>query len=204
MKNNNLEKYEFPVDLKFYFGEEYPFDIEIDELPFSRIYYCLNKIAELEKLDDFTRKNISSKIETVCRRLLMMLMEKKNVIETELNARLDVNQYLNPLTGVYEIEVLYHIEAMILFARSILDIFTYVAAVFLINLRLDSFTKFCKKILKSNDSSLEILRNEIQTHLKEKFNWINVLSSLSGRSLRDKIAHQTLIRLEYQEIRENQ
>ncbi|MFW9875798.1 MAG: hypothetical protein ACFFG0_22060 [Candidatus Thorarchaeota archaeon] len=129
-------------------------------------------------------------------------MAKKRAIETEIKARLDVSQYLDPLIGIYEIEVLYHIEALVLYARSILDIFTYVAAFFLINLRLDCFTKFCKKILNSSDSSLEKLKNEIQSYLKHNFNWIYILSSISGRSLRDKIAHQTLIRLEYKEIKE--
>jgi hypothetical protein len=39
--------------------------------------------------------------------------------------------------------------------------------------------------------------------LDEKSNWIYVLSSLNGRSLRDQIAHQTIIKLDYQEISKN-
>ena len=127
-------------------------------------------------------------------------MAKKSVIETELNARLDVSQYLYPLIGVYEIEVLYHIEAMVLFARSILDLFTYVSAFFLINLRLDSFTKFFKKIIKSTDNDLKLLRVKFNSYLDDKSSWIYFLSSLNGRSLRDQIAHQTIIKLNYQEI----
>lgn len=202
IKNNEKMKYEFPIDLQFYFGENYPFDIETERLPFSRIYYHLNKIAKKEKLDDFTKSIIISKIENASKRLLMMLMARKNAIETELNARLEVNQYLDPLIGLYEIEVLYHIEAMVLFARSILDFFTYVSAFFLINLRLDSFTKFFKKIMESTNKNLELLKSKCKSYLDGKGNWIYVLSSLNGRSLRDQIAHQTIIKLDYHEISE--
>ncbi len=129
-------------------------------------------------------------------------MAKKNTLESELNARLEVTPYLDPLWGIYEIEVLYHIETMVLFARSILDFFTYVLAYFLIDLRLDSFTKFCKIILNSNNNQIVLLKKKINSYLNKNSNWINILSSLNGRSLRDKIAHQTIIKLEYHYISE--
>ncbi len=202
MKNNKTNKYNFPVDIHCYFGEVPPFDFEIEKLPFSKIYFYFNKITKKDNLDDSIKRNISSKIENASRRLLMMLMAKKKAIGFELRARLEVSQYLDPLFSLYEIEVLYHIEAMILFARSILDIFTYVSAHFLINSRLDSFTKFCKIILKSKDNNLKLFKFKIKSYLDDQYNWIHILSSINGRSLRDKIVHQTFIKLEYHEIHE--
>lgn len=195
-------KFDFPIDLNFYFGKNDPFDFEIERLPFSKINFYLNKIAEKENIDDSTRENLYSKIENASRKLLMMFMAKKNTLESEFSARMEVSQYLDPLFGLYEVDVLYHIEAMILFARSILDIFAYVSAYFLINLKVDSFTKFCKKVMDSHDINLESLKANIELKIYDKNNWIHFLSSISGRSLRDKIAHQTKIKLEYHEISE--
>lgn len=97
--------------------------LKYEELPFSRIYYYKNNIFKKESLKESTKSIISSKIETASKRVLMMLMAKKNPREYESYARFNISQYLDPLFGIHEIEVLYHIEAMILFARSILDIY---------------------------------------------------------------------------------
>jgi len=195
-------KFDYPIDLNFYFGENDAFDFEMERLPFSKIYFYLSKIAEKENIDASTRGNLYLKVENASRRLLMMLIAKKNTLDSEFSARVEVGQYFDPLIGLYEIDVLYHIEAMILFARSILDIFAYVSAYFLINLKVDSFTKFCKKVMDSHDINLGPLKAKIELKIYDKNNWIHILSSISGRSLRDKIAHQTIIKLEYQEISE--
>ncbi|KKN09838.1 hypothetical protein LCGC14_1042610 [marine sediment metagenome] len=202
MNDNKKKKFDFPIDLNFYFGDEFPFDFEMEGLPFSRIYYYLNKIAEIKNMDVSTKGNIYLKIENASRRLLMMLIAKKKAKDSEFPARLNIGQIFDPLIGLYEIEALYHIEAMILFARTILDIFTYVSAYFLINLRIDSFTKFCKKVISSHDINLEPLKTKIEFIIYDKNSWIHVLSSISKRSLRDKIAHQTVIKLEYKETSE--
>ena len=199
MNNNKKKKFDFPIDLNYYFGEDYPFDFEIERLPFSRINYYLNEIADKENMDVFTKGNLYSKIENASRRLLMMLIAKKRAKDSEFSARLDIGQIWAPLIGLYEIEALYHIEAMILFARSILDIFSYVSAYFLFNLRIDSFTKFCKKVIDSHNINLEPLKTKIESIIYDNNNWIHALSSISKRSLRDKIAHQTIVKLKYKE-----
>lgn len=72
----------------------------------------------------------------------------------------------------------------------------------LINLRIDSCTKFCKKVIDSHNINLEPQKTKIELNIYDKNNWIHALSSISKRSLRDKIAHQTVIKLEYKETSE--
>jgi len=39
MNNKEKKKFDFPIDLNYYFEEDFPFDFEIERLPFSKINY---------------------------------------------------------------------------------------------------------------------------------------------------------------------
>lgn len=101
-----------------------------------------------------------------------------------------------------EIELLYHLEAMILFGRSALDIVAYVFSTFLLGKRTDSFNKLCQSLMKASNSSLLELKEAIKSKESVEASWLNILrGGEKGRSVRDKIAHQTIANIEYREVK---
>jgi len=118
------------------------------------------------------------------------------------------NQEFPALIWEEEIELLYHLEAMILFARSALDLGAYVFSSFLPSSisqpSVDSFNEFSKRILKTVDDSISELRDALRELEDDDESWYRLLCGTSkGRSLRDKIAHQTIVHIDYRPIRPN-
>ena len=107
------------------------------------------------------------------------------------------------LFGEDAIKVHYHLEAMILFARSALDI-----ASFLVGWSLpDPFPR--KRYDSFNDLIKNVLKEECRLSISDYFekvrcddlSWLSALAGITrGRSLRDKIAHQTEFPIDYREL----
>ncbi len=181
---------------------ESPFEINKETLPFFQMEKSLMDISKSFKLENINSIIIIDKIENSRRKILMFYKAIINTLNEEEIARIEVGNQWDPLIGIYENNVLYNLEAMILFARSFLDISTYIFSTLLINKRVDSFRKFCLKILNSDDSALSSLKIMILNELNSGESWITTLASIETRSLRDKIAHQTVIKLRYYPINE--
>ena len=97
----------------------------------------------------------------------------------------------------------YHLEAFVLLARSALDIsstlFGWILPDPFPRNRFDSFNKLVKRILNIEDR-LNIAKFFDNLRDDQK-SWLSILASQEkGRSLRDKIAHQTEFPLEYIEL----
>jgi len=172
--------------------------------PFQRLASDFN--AKIDKgtlaLDELYRNIMINKIENTCRKILMMSKAGKRAIDCEREIMIGQDREFPALMWDDEIELLYHIEAMILFGRSALDVAAFVFSVFLIERRTDSFHKLCKLLKKASDPNLLNLQKRIITAESVKTSWLNILRSHEkGRSVRDKIAHQTTIRIEYERIR---
>ena len=150
-------------------------------------------------------KLLSTKIANYCRKLYMMHLAGEKTLLWEQEFISTQNREMPVLIWEDEIEMLYHLEAMILFGRSALDIGAYVFTRLLLppigQKRIDSFNDFSKNILKSNDEYSE-LKVALQALENNEESWYRLLCGITkGRSLRDKIAHQTVIHIDYRETR---
>lgn len=170
--------------------------------PFEKLASCFNELIDEFSFEKTHVDILASKIENACRKILMMSKASKKAIDCE--AEIMVGQYRGTPVLMWddEIELLYHLEAMILFGRSALDISAYVFSSFLLRKRTDSFNKFCKSLKKASDSNLSDLKEEIESKESVETSWLNILrSSEKGRSVRDKVAHQTIAKIEYRKVR---
>lgn len=155
-------------------------------------------------LDELHRNILISRIENTCRKILMMSKAGIKTIDCEEEIMLGQDREFPALMWDDEIELLYHIEAMILFARSALDIAAYVFSAFLLKRRTDSLHEFCKLLMKTSDANLVDLQKAITSEGSVKTSWLNILRGREkGRSVRDKIAHQTAVRIEYERVKQD-
>jgi len=172
--------------------------------PFQKLASDFDELVckSASALDKVHRNVLINKIKNTCRKILMMSKAGANAIDCEEEIMLGQDREFPALIWDDEIELLYHIEAMILFGRSALDVAAYVFSTFLLKRRTDSFHEFCKLLMKASDSNLLGLQKAIASKESIKTSWLNVLrSGDKRRSVRDKIAHQTIVRIEYSRIK---
>ena len=107
------------------------------------------------------------------------------------------------LFGEDAIKVNYHLESLVLFARSSLDvastIFGYLLPDPFSKKRYDSFNKVVKEIIKHN-GNLEFAPQFVGWR-DDEVSWLSIISNThKGRSLRDKITHQMDFPIDYEEL----
>ena len=169
-----------------------------ERLPFENFATRYDDIIQHFQLDDDEIGLISAKIENTCRKILMMHHGGQQTLEHEYEFMSTQDRSMPALIWDSEIRILYHLEAMILFGRSALDIFTYVLTRLLFNSRMDSFNNFRKNLITDIEPKLLPLRDIILSNQSDETSWLNIVcSNGQSRSVRDKIAHQTIVRIEY-------
>jgi hypothetical protein len=199
LRGKTLDLIYGPVaDIKERYGRE----------PGREIMNFFVNLVEQNKMDKEKEELLYSKVENYSRKLCMMDFAGEQAIVAERDFISTQNRECPSLIWEDEIKILYHLESMILFGRSALDIASYFFSSFLIKpygkKRLDSFNKLSKYIEKSNDESLLKLKQLLKDLGQDDFSTYRLLcGSERGRSLRDTIAHQTIIRIEYLETKEN-
>jgi len=147
---------------------------------------------------------LAAKVENSCRKLYMMNIAGKKTIEQEFEFIATQSRECPALLWDNEVDILYHLESMVLFSRSALDIASYIFAFFLLEplgkARVDSLNKFTKAIMTDKNPHLVDMKAKLGRLMKAKTSWLRILcGSEKGRSFRDKIAHQTIARIEYRE-----
>lgn len=166
--------------------------------PFRRLFNNFDSLTK-NLFDDKDLSMIKKKILNSCRKLSMLHIAGTASIETEYNFIVTQNRDCPALIWDDEIKLLYHLEAMVLFARSALDLGAYVFSYFLLNKRYDSFNDFTKSLLKQ-DCFVE-LKDDLDSLSEIEYSWFRLLcGTAKGRALRDKIAHQTTIKIDYIEV----
>ena len=169
-----------------------------ERLPFENFATRYDDIIQHFQLDDDKISQISAKIENTCRKILMMHHGGQQALEYENEFMSTQNRSMPALIWDSEIRISYHLEAMILFGRSALDIFTYVLTELFLNSRTDSFNSFRKTLITDIEPKLLPLRDIILSKQSDETSWLNIVcSNEQSRSVRDKIAHQTIVRIEY-------
>lgn len=170
--------------------------------PFRKLESRFEELTGKFSVEETQIDILVSKTENACRKILMMSKAGGKTINCE--NEIMSGQYRGSPVLIWddEIELLYHLEAMILFGRSALDIAAYVFSTFLLGKRTDSFNKFCQSLMRTSNSNLLDLKEVIKSKESVETSWLNILrGSEKGRSVRDKIAHQTIVKIEYREIK---
>jgi hypothetical protein len=174
-------------------------DNRFDPLPGLRLAEALD-LSHLEAED---RKRIGAKIEQSVRKLLMMWTAGEKAIAAEREFYSATVQEAPALYGQDAIEIQYHCEALLFFARSAMDLAGYAFGRLLpppLSVkRVDSFNDLLKAIVKQGpDHPLTTL---IERWRVTEPGWLSLIAGLEkGRSLRDQLAHQKGFPLDYQDV----
>jgi hypothetical protein len=180
---------------------------EYGEVPGYIIFPHLSTIAEANSLPEWSLSIITAKVLQYCRRLHFMHIAGQKALrrESKFIARLD---HASPsLTWPEELEILYHLEGMVLYGRCALDAIAHVSNALLFRggdgmFIEDRFFEFSKRILKSRMDVLADLKESLTDSSGEQPSWFRLLCGTeSGRSLRDRLSYQRIARIEYLESR---
>ena len=179
---------------------ENPFDDAFDPLPGITIEPILHWCTAIPGADYLL---LESKLDYSCRKLCLMWYAGEKAIQGESDFYSRTIQDAPALFGEEAILLNYHLEAFVLLVRSALDIastlFGWILPAPFPRNRFDSFNKLVKRITNTED------RLDIATFFDnlrdDQKSWLSILAGQEkGRSLRDKIAHQTEFPLEYMEL----
>ena len=137
-------------------------------------------------------------------KLAMMYFAEYNIHDVKSAFESTQNMECPALYGVGKTQILFYVESMILFARNALDVAATVYSKLIFNKRTDSYNEFSKRVISSNDSSLTELKTYLENHSDNTLSAFRLLCGTEkGRALRDIIVHQSNIKLEYLEYKEN-
>jgi hypothetical protein len=175
------------------------FDYRFDPLPGIGLAVALD-LSELEP-EDWQRTG--RKIEQSVRKMLMMWVAGDKALKAEREFYATTIQDAPALLGRNAVEVQYHCEAMIFFARSALDLAAYAFAKLLppplAVKRTDSFNDLLKAIVASEKHPA--LVELVEGWRSAEPGWLSLVAEVEkGRSLRDQLAHQMGFPLDYQDI----
>ncbi len=187
------------IHLEFVYGfDDAPLRSIWPRLPFEEFSTFFDRIIQLLHLDKTQIDIMGAKVENACKKILMMWTAGQKTIDWESEFMSTQNRECPALIWEDEIEFLYHLEAMILFGRSVLDLSAYIFARFLLGSRMDSFNKFRKAVIKAPDAKVTPLKDILLAEQVNETSWLNILCGIQrGHSVRDKIAHQTIARIAY-------
>ena len=147
---------------------------------------------------------LRSRLSATCRKLIMMWIAGDRALEAESEFYSTTLQDSPGLFGEEEVSLHYHLEAMVHFARSALDIGSRVFGELLPapfrRKQYDSFNDLVKAITSSTDrlaiaATFEGFRDDPRS-------WLSFVADIQkGRSLRDKLVHQIGFPIKYVEFR---
>lgn len=176
------------------------FENKYDKLPAVELYDAIEGYFEVS--DEIFFK-IQTKLEQSSRKLCMMWHASREALKAENDFYDTTIKEAPALFGQDAINVHYHLESMVLFARSALDVasttFGWTLPDPFPKNQYDSFNKIIKKISQNPPEGL----GEFISNLRDdETSWLSLVAGTSrGRSLRDKLAHQTSFPIEYAELR---
>jgi hypothetical protein len=149
---------------------------------------------------------ITAKLEHCCRKICNMCYAGERSKDAEREFYSSTIQESPGLWGEDAIILSYHLEAFVYFARSSLDLAATIFALLLLDKKMDSFNDLTKKLAKLHKSGDPGRLDKaflfwVASERDNEKGWLRVLCGEErGRSLRDKIAHQTGFPIDYQEF----
>ena len=187
---------------------EFQYNYEQNNCKFESIGYFIIEFVDMlvEKGKfDLDQANLFYDKAIKANSLYLSILEKidenyNNIIEFE-NAQ---NMEFPCLCGEDERKIKRCLESIIITSRRILDIISPIFSQILFNKREDSFNKLIKNIKSKNDRKFSIVNEYIEIYSNSEISPYRLLCGVEkGRALRDKLIHQTDIRLDYDEYKEN-
>ena len=173
-------------------------DNKYDPLPGMRLMSLLETLGP-----DYEPRRLSTKVEQSCRKLAFMWTAGDWARAAESDFYASAVRESPALFGQEAVNVQYHLEALVLFARSALDIGSACFGELLpppfVSKRYDSFNDLLKAIVKTGNPSH--LASAIKSWRDDEHSWLSIVADIQrGRSLRDKLAHQIEFPLAYEEL----
>jgi hypothetical protein len=164
-----------------------------------------DKIEENFEISDETFYALRAKLEQSSRKICMMWHAAEEAIKAESEFYSKTIKDAPALFGEDAIKIHFYLEAMVLFARSAMDIASTAFGWTLPNpfprKRYDSFNKLVKEVVKVPSLRLSSFLQKLR---EEETSWLSIIAGTErGRSLRDKLAHQTEFPIEYIELTPN-
>ena len=156
------------------------------------------------KKDNENYHLLQAKLSASCRKMVMMWVAGDRAIKAEAEFY-SVTYHDSPaLFGKDAVDLNYHLESLVLFARSALDISSRLFGELLPEpfqkKRFDSFNDLVKAILANSQPSN--LAATFESLRDDPFSWLSFVANVQkGRSLRDQLAHQIGFPIEYIALR---
>jgi len=176
------------------------FGCRYSKLPGSEFWQFLQT-----RTDDENNDFLKAKLLDSCRKLSMMWFAGDKVLETESEFYASTLKESPALFGEDAVNLHYHLESIVLFARSALDIASGIFGELLPapfqRKRFDSFNDLVKAITKGEERLVVVRCFKLLRSLP--YSWLSLIASIDKRSLRDKIAHQMGFPIEYMELNPN-
>ncbi|MCI5158901.1 MAG: hypothetical protein D3906_10790 [Candidatus Electrothrix sp. AUS1_2] len=174
------------------------FSGKYETLPGLKLEQQINKIQHQNDTIELERKLHQS-----CHKLCLMWRAGINAIEAEADFYSRTTKDAPALFGEDAININYHLEGLVLFARSALDVASSIFGCLLpdpfTKKRYDSFNKLVKEII-NNSGELEFC-TKFENWRNDELSWLSIISNThKGRSLRDKITHQMDFPIDYIEL----
>lgn len=153
-------------------------------------------------LEPEVKRYCLGRLSVSCRKLCFMWEAGERARAQETDFMMGEERDSPCLFGENAVKVRYDLEALILFARSAMDIASGVFA----QTHPDPFPR--RQMDSLNDLAKVILREETRSPAADYFRlqsddshgWLSILSGTRGRSMRDKLAHQTEFPIQYEEL----
>lgn len=154
--------------------------------------------------DEKSYQYLCSKVIACHQKLNMMQYAKKNAIECKREFETTQNMCCPALFGVEKTQILFYAETTVLLARNSLDIAASFFSKMLFGSRMDSFNDLSKKIINETSEKFVTLQKYFETVSDNPSHAYRLLCGVTkGRALRDIIVHQSNMRIQYFEYREN-
>ncbi len=181
------EEYDFVVlaeTLARYVNKKYPENIsdEIDE-KYDHLY---DKALALQQ------------------KLAMAQYAVKKYYDSKKDFESTQNMDIPCLYGQAKTRILFYLESIIVFGRNALDVSSNIYSDILLDSKIDSFNKLCKRIDKLDDSFFDEFKERLSAWREADISAFNLMcGEEKGRALRDTIIHQANVRINYYEYKEN-
>ena len=173
---------------------------EVEILPGLQIEPLL-KLCSHHKGSDVL--DLQVRLSWSCRKPCFLWQATHNALEAEHDFYCSTNHETPALFGEYAVNLAYHLEASVLFARSALDIgsriFGWAFPDPFPRRDFNSFNKLVKTIVKTGTPY--DLAKHFKNLRENQTSWFSIVSGTErGRSLRDQISHQTEFPIDYREL----
>lgn len=165
-------------------------------------YSLIKPILVLDYFPEHDIVSTANKIEQYSRKVCYMWKARNNALSAKDEFLATTIKDSVSLFGDHQIEVQFYLESLVLFARSSLDISSAVFSQLLPDpfkrKRIDSFNDLVKIYMKDENAPLAQYLTTLRDNPKS---WLSFVANISkGRSLLDKIVHQTEFPIDFIEL----